>query len=475
MTDTKRTLSAITPLDGRYFDRVADLAELVSESGLIRERLRVEAGWLLWLADCEQVRDGLRLSDTLRKTLGNLADCPPEDAAQRVKAIEARTNHDVKAVEYYLREVLREAGAGDDVLSMIHFGCTSEDINNLAYALMLRAARDNILVPAMQRIIDGLAHLAAAWAAVPMLSRTHGQAATPTTVGKELAVFAFRLQRQLEQLSHQELFGKMNGAVGNYNAHVVAFPGLDWPSIAREFVEQFLGLKQNPLTTQIESHDTLLEYCAAVQRFNTILLGLCRDLWAYISIGYFRQKTKEGEVGSSTMPHKVNPIDFENAEGNLGVAGALLGHYADKLAVSRWQRDLSDSTVLRTLGTSLGHSLVAYKGFMVGLDKLELGTDRIAADLAEAWEVLAEPVQMVMRRYHVADAYERLKAASRGKTVTREAILAVIQATAELPGEAKEQLTALTPAMYTGEAERLTLRFCEDLAAIRRRERGDID
>ena len=470
MTETERTLSAITPLDGRYFGRVADLAEFVSEAGLIRERLRVEAGWLLWLADCEQIRDGLKLSDAVRTLLTDIFDNPPASAAERVKAIELRTNHDVKAVEYHLGELVREAGGGDDVISMIHFGCTSEDINNLAYALMLRKVRDKILVPAMRRIIDALVERAESWASIPMLARTHGQAATPTTVGKELAVFAFRLERQLEQFVQQEIFGKMNGAVGNYNAHVVAFAQLDWPAIGRGFVEQYLGLKQNPLTTQIESHDTLIEYCAILQRFHAILTGLCRDLWSYIALGYFRQKSTEGEVGSSTMPHKVNPIDFENAEGNLGIANALIGHYIDKLPISRWQRDLSDSTVQRTLGTMLGHALVAYKAFLHGFGKLELAAGRIDADLSQAWEVLAEPIQMVMRRYGVADAYERLKAHTRGKAVTRETIDAVIQATTELPADAKKRLATLTPSSYIGEAPRLTLSFCEAIASKRKKD-----
>ena len=472
MTETERTLSAITPLDGRYFGRVKDLAEFVSESGLMRERLRVEAGWLLWLADCEYIRDVFKLSEPIRTLLAGIYDCPPPQAAARIKAIEGETNHDVKAVEYYLREVLREAGAGDDVISMIHFGCTSEDINNLAYAMMLRTVRDEIIAPAMRKIVDALVDRAGAWAAVAMLSRTHGQPASPTTVGKELAVFAFRLERQLDQLIHQDLFGKMNGAVGNYNAHVVAFPQVDWPATGRGFVEQFLGLKQNPLTTQIESHDTMVEYCAIIHRFDTILTGLCRDLWGYISLGYFRQKTKEGEVGSSTMPHKVNPIDFENAEGNLGIAGTLINHYADKLPISRWQRDLSDSTVQRTLGTMLGHVLVGYRAFLHGFGKLEITVERIDADLSQTWEVLAEPIQMVMRRYGVADAYERLKVLTRGKAVTRETIGEVIRATKELPAEARERLAALTPSSYTGEAQRLTETFCEDLAAKRRSGRS---
>jgi adenylosuccinate lyase len=444
---------AVGPLDGRYRDRIVSLGKYVSEGGLISYRVRVEAHWLLYLADHSEIGRDLRLGPEVRSELERLAK------GLEVKAIEERTNHDVKAVEYFIQQVLDGHDADRGVLSFIHFACTSEDINNLAYGLMLEEVRAKELLPAMDRIVASLTSLAKAEAGRPMMSRTHGQTASPTTLGKEVAVFAHRLQRQREKLADLRFDGKISGAVGNYNAHVVAYPQVDWINLARGFVENRLRLAWNPLTTQIENHDSIAEFADALRRFNTISIDLCRDFWGYISLGYFRQQVKEGEVGSSTMPHKVNPIDFENAEGNFGLSSALASHFAEKLPISRWQRDLSDSTVLRALGTMIGHAMLAMTSLTKGLSKLAVNEKAIAADLDGAWEVLGEAVQTVMRKHGVMDAYERLKAVTRGKVVTRDMIRQVVLECQELPEAIKDQLLAMTPSGYVGLAPRLAVEF----------------
>jgi adenylosuccinate lyase len=452
-------LWAITPLDGRYGPQLAGLGHIVSEGALIGYRVQVEAEWLLHLSTIEQTKGYIELSPACRQLLTTLARREGTDWQQQVKDIERTTNHDVKAVEYFLQKRLRAAGAPDRTLAFIHFACTSEDINNLAYGLMLKELRHTRLLPLLEQVLADLASKAVQYGDVPMLARTHGQTATPTTLGKEIAVFGHRLQRQLILLNALPIDGKINGAVGNYNAHVAAFAGVDWPEVARSFVEDRLGLNFNPLTTQIENHDSVVEFASVIAHINTLLIGLSRDIWSYISIGYFRQRLKAGEVGSSTMPHKVNPIDFENAEGNLGLASAIARHFAEKLPISRWQRDLSDSTVLRAIGEMAGHSELAWRSLLRGLGKITADPETIARDLNDAWEVLAEPVQTVMRRHGVVDAYERLKAATRGKAVTRETLLAVIAECSELPADVKKQLSALTPSGYTGLASKLARDF----------------
>ena len=444
-------MTAISPLDGRYRSRVAPLAPLTSEFGLMRNRVMVEVEWFLHLAAEEQIPE-LPDPDPLARRAARaiwrdfaLAD------AQRIRDIERTTNHDVKAVEYFVKE--RIEPVAPEHVEFVHFGCTSEDINNLAYALMLKRAREEVMIPAMREPIERLRVLAAATADVAMLARTHGQAASPTTVGKELAVFIARLERQLKGFGQVGVLGKMNGAVGNYNAHLAAFPEIDWPALAARFVEG-LGLGFNAYTTQIESHDYIAEYFDALTRFNQVLLDLTQDIWGYIAIGYFRSRRIEGETGSSTMPHKVNPIDFENAEGNLGVANALMSHLARKLAVSRWQRDLSDSTALRSVGTCLGHSLVAYTSALRGIGKLELDTERLQQDLDSSWEVLAEAVQTVMRREGLREPYERLKELTRGRELDEASFKTLIEAL-DLPASALDALRRLTPASYTGLAQRL--------------------
>jgi adenylosuccinate lyase len=455
-------LQAIGPLDGRYRAQLEGLERFVSEAALIHYRLRIEAAWLLELESEPAVARHLQLPPAAKALLRQWAERPPEEAAAAVKEVERTTNHDVKAVEYVLRDGLERAGAGRAALAFVHFACTSEDINNLSYAMMLKELRSERLLPLMDRLLLDLADKARQHAALPMLSRTHGQTATPTTLGKELGVFGHRLRKLRVAFAALPLDGKINGAVGNYNAHLAAFPEVDWPRLAQRFVEDRLGLTLNALTTQIENHDAMVAYARAVEHFNTVAIGLCRDLWGYVSLGYFRQKTIAGEVGSSTMPHKVNPIDFENAEGNLGVANALAVHFAQKLPISRWQRDLSDSTVQRTLGTMVGHTELAWRSLLKGLGKLEVNPARLAADLDDAWEVLAEAVQTVMRRYGVADAYERLKEATRGKaTVTRQDLLTLVESCAELPSEAKEALRKLTPQTYVGLAKELALEFAD--------------
>jgi adenylosuccinate lyase len=447
------SLKALSPVDGRYAGKVDALRNICSEYGLIRYRVLVEVRWLQWLSDERSIVELPPFSMLMKSVLNRMVDEFSFDDAEWIKKAESRTNHDVKAVEYFIRERI---GTGTDVGNagdFVHFGCTSEDVNNLAYALMLRAARDEVLVPAMKELTAKLRAMANAHASLPMLSRTHGQAASPTTLGKEMANVAARLSRAQKQLSAVELRGKWNGAVGNFNAHVVAYPDVDWPELSHRFVAS-LGLDPNPHTTQIEPHDWTAEYAHALARYNTVLLDLCRDMWGYISLGYFRQRVKEDEVGSSTMPHKVNPIDFENAEGNLGISSTLLNHFAAKLPISRWQRDLSDSTVQRNFGTAIGHALVAIQSAKKGMEKLQVNAETISRDVDGAWEVLGEAVQTVMRRYGIAEPYEKLKALTRGRSVTKELMQEFIRSL-EIPDEAKRRLLALTPSAYTGAAEKL--------------------
>ncbi len=446
-------LTAISPIDGRYGRKTAALAPLVSEYGLIHQRVIVEIEWLKALAAEPAIGEVPPLSDSAIQVLDQLASGFNQTAAERVKAIEAVTNHDVKAVEYYLKEQLAEHAELAGVSEFVHFACTSEDINNLAYARMLKAAREEVLLPSIDQMINALTTLAQTHAETAMLSRTHGQPASPTTLGKELANVAARLQRQRTQLADTAILGKINGAVGNFNAHVSAYPDIDWLSFSEAYVTH-LGLDYNPYTTQIEPHDGIAELFDALARVNTIGIDLVRDLWGYIAWGYFRQQTKAGEVGSSTMPHKVNPIDFENAEGNFGMANAVLGHLARKLPVSRWQRDLTDSTVLRNLGVGLAHSVISYEALLRGLSKLEVDQTRLTDDLNANWEVLGEAIQTVMRRYGIAEPYERLKALTRGKRVDQAGLRAFVD-TLELPAEVRAGLKALTPARYTGLAAHL--------------------
>jgi adenylosuccinate lyase len=445
------SLTAISPIDGRYAGKTGALRAIFSEYGLIRHRVLVEVRWLLFLSVRSEVPEVNHLSADARAFLEAIVEGFEERDALRVKAIESGTNHDVKAVEYFLRERLAGHAELSRVTGFLHFACTSEDINNLAYGLMLEAARTQAILPLWDRLIECLTGMAHRHAGLPMVARTHGQPASPTTLGKELANHAYRLRRQRDQLRAATILGKWNGAVGNYNAHLAAYPEVDWLVLARDFVEG-LGLSFNPYTTQIEPHDNLAEVLAIIERFDTILIDLCRDLWGYISLGYFRQEVVESEVGSSTMPHKVNPIDFENAEGNLGMANAVLSHLAGKLPVSRWQRDLTDSTVLRNLGVGIAHAVIAYESCLRGLGRLEVDAGRIAEDLDNVWELLAEPVQTVMRRYGIEDAYERLKDLSRGRPLDREGLHAFL-ATLAIPESEKERLRALNPRTYTGNAE----------------------
>jgi adenylosuccinate lyase len=447
---------ALSPLDGRYAGKLEAVRHIFSEAGLMRERVRVECAWFLALAAGPAADALAKLPRAARELLVSLSRNPVGADIAAIKKIEARTNHDVKAVEIWLRGELTRHGATAAELEWLHFGCTSEDINNLAYALMLQSARAGLLLPMLEGIGSQLDSLARRHAAAPMLARTHGQTATPTTVGKELANVAARLQAQRAGIERVGILGKMNGAVGNFNAHVVALPQVDWLEFSRTFVEA-LGIASNPYTTQIEPHDWIAEYCHALMRANTVLLDLARDMWSYISLGYFKQRMIEGEVGSSTMPHKVNPIDFENAEGNLGLANALLGHFADKLPVSRMQRDLTDSTVLRNVGVAIGHSVLSYGSLERGLDKIELDPQRVAQDLDRAWEVLGEAVQTVMRAHGIADAYDRLKTFTRGRPIDRAAMHEFI-ASLELPPAEKQRLLSLEPATYVGLAPLLAKR-----------------
>jgi adenylosuccinate lyase len=451
--DIESQLLALSPLDGRYAAKVDVLRPIFSEYGLIAARVRVEIEWLLALATETSIAELAPFTHAQTERLRKLAsDFSVADAA-RVKAIERTTNHDVKAVEYFIKERLADDAELGPSLEFVHFACTSEDINNLSYALMLARARADVLLPAIDGLVAKLREMAHAHADLPMLARTHGQTASPTTVGKELANVVARLARQREVLAGLPMPGKINGAVGNYNAHVAAYPEVDWPAFARRFVES-LGLSWQPYTTQIEPHDGIAETCDAMKRIATICIDLCRDVWGYISLGYFRQTVKAGEVGSSTMPHKVNPIDFENAEGNFGVGNALFEHFAAKLPVSRWQRDLTDSTVLRALGTAFGHALIGIDALMRGLDKLSVNPERLAADLDASWEVLAEAVQTVMRRYGLPSPYEQLKALTRGQGIDEASMRAFI-GSLDLPADAKQRLLDMTPGNYTGLAGRL--------------------
>ncbi|OHC27811.1 MAG: adenylosuccinate lyase [Pseudomonadales bacterium RIFCSPLOWO2_12_59_9] len=445
------SLTAVSPVDGRYASKTSALRPIFSEYGLIRFRVMVEVRWLQRLAAHNGIAEVAPFSPAANALLNTLAENFELAHAERVKEIERTTNHDVKAVEYLLKEQAAKLPELANVSEFIHFACTSEDINNLSHALMLREGRDNVLLPQMRQVAEAIRQLAVNFADISMLARTHGQPASPTTLGKEFANVVYRLERQIQQVAAVPLLGKINGAVGNYNAHLSAYPDIDWEANAREFIENELGLEFNPYTTQIEPHDYIAELFDAIARFNTILIDFDRDVWGYISLGYFKQKTIAGEIGSSTMPHKVNPIDFENSEGNLGIANALLQHLASKLPISRWQRDLTDSTVLRNLGVGFAHSLMAYEATLKGISKLELNQQRIAADLDACWEVLAEPIQTVMRRYAIENPYEKLKELTRGKGITPEALMTFIDGL-EMPAAAKEELKKLTPASYIGNA-----------------------
>jgi adenylosuccinate lyase len=452
MTDAAPLL-ALSPLDGRYAGKVDALRPIFSEYGLIKARVTVEVRWLLALADEAGIVELKAFTPAARERLAVLASHLTVEHAARVKEIERTTNHDVKAVEYFIKEQLQGDAELGPALEFVHFACTSEDINNLSYALMLKEARDTVLLPKLDALIATLRAMAHEHAALPMLSRTHGQTASPTTVGKELANVVARLDRQRAVLAALPMPGKINGAVGNFNAHVSAYPDVDWSAMSKRFVES-LGLDWQPYTTQIEPHDGIAELCDACKRIDTIAIDLCRDIWGYISLGYFKQAVKAGEVGSSTMPHKVNPIDFENAEGNFGIANALFEHFAAKLPVSRWQRDLTDSTVLRALGTAFGHSQIGFDALLRGLGKLSVNPERLSADLDAAWEVLAEAVQTVMRRHGLPNPYEQLKALTRGQGITADSMRSFI-ASLDLPPDARARLERLTPASYIGLAERL--------------------
>lgn len=443
-------LTAISPIDGRYGAKTERLRTVFSEYGLIRYRVMVEVRWLQHLAANNQISEVAAFSPEADAALNALIDNFTVEQALRIKEIERTTNHDVKAVEYLIKETIADNPELNAVSEFVHFACTSEDINNLSHALMLKEGRDQVMVPALQQIANTLITMAHEFADVPMLSRTHGQTASPTTVGKEFANVAYRLTRQISLISAVPMLGKINGAVGNYNAHISAYPEIDWAQSAKQFIEQ-LDLEHNPYTTQIEPHDYMAELFDGLARANTILIDFSRDIWGYISMGYFKQKTIAGEVGSSTMPHKVNPIDFENAEGNMGLANAIYGHLATKLPVSRWQRDLTDSTVLRNMGVGLGYTMIALASLDKGIGKLQLNNERLAADLDASWEVLAEPIQTVMRRYGIEEPYEKLKALTRGNVMDQATIQSFID-TLDMPEQAKTELKKLTPALYTGNA-----------------------
>lgn len=452
------SLTAVSPVDGRYAGKTQALRPIFSEYGLIRARVLVEVRWLQRLAAHPAISEVPAFSAEANAVLNTLAENFSLEHAERVKEIERTTNHDVKAIEYLLKEQAAQLPELAQVSEFIHFACTSEDINNLSHALMLREGRDDVMLPLMRQTAEAIRELAIRFAAVPMLSRTHGQPASPTTLGKELANVVYRLERQIAQVAAVPLLGKINGAVGNYNAHLSAYPEIDWEANARAFIEDELGLGFNPYTTQIEPHDYIAELFDAIARFNTILIDFDRDIWGYISLGYFKQRTIAGEIGSSTMPHKVNPIDFENSEGNVGLANAVLRHLSEKLPVSRWQRDLTDSTVLRNIGVAFGYSLLAYDACLRGLGKLETNPARLAEDLDACWEVLAEPVQTVMRRYGIANPYEQLKELTRGKGISREALREFI-GTLAIPEDARKLLLDMTPGSYIGKAEELARRI----------------
>ncbi|MFH7042010.1 adenylosuccinate lyase [Paucibacter sp. JuS9] len=454
---TLSALTALSPLDGRYASRFAALRPLLSEFGLMHRRVQVEVEWFIALSDAG-FAEFAPLSEAARGLLRGLVTRFSEADAQAIKDIEKTTNHDVKAVEYWLKSRFESQPELKAAGEFVHFACTSEDINNTSHGLMLKAARQDVVLPTIDKIIAKLTGMAHAMAATPMLSRTHGQTASPTTVGKEIANVVARLRNARERIADVKLLAKMNGAVGNYNAHLSAWPEFDWEAFSQRVIEGQLGLSFNPYTIQIEPHDYMAEMFDAMTRVNTILIDWSRDVWGYVSLGYFKQRTKAGEIGSSTMPHKVNPIDFENAEGNFGLANAVLTHLSQKLPVSRWQRDLTDSTVLRNMGVAIGYAVLGYDSLLKGLDKLEINEAALADDLDSAWEVLAEPIQTVMRRYALPNPYERLKELTRGKAITREAIAAFI-ATLELPEAEKARLLAMTPGSYTGKAEALAKRI----------------
>jgi len=444
------SLTALSPTDGRYASKTADLRAFFSEYGLIYHRVLVEIRWLQKLATHTAITEVAPLSTEANDYLEDILNNFSTEDAQRVKTIERTTNHDVKAVEYYLKEKIAANAELNAVSEFIHFACTSEDINNLSYALMLKGGRDEVMLAEQDQVIDAIRTMAHDYAEIPLLSRTHGQPATPSTLGKEMANVVYRLQKQREHIANTLILGKINGAVGNYNAHIAAYPDVNWEQFAEEFVLS-LGLHWNPYTIQIEPHDYIAEMFDAVARYNTILIDFCRDIWSYISLGHFKQKVIKGEVGSSTMPHKVNPIDFENAEGNLGIANALMSHLSQKLPISRWQRDLTDSTVLRTLGVGIGHSSIAYQSALKGISKLEVNQAGIAADLDANWEVLAEPIQTVMRRYNIDQPYEKLKELTRGQKINAEILQAFVEKL-DMPEEAKAALAQMTPANYLGNA-----------------------
>ncbi len=458
------SLSALSPIDGRYASKTDSLRPWLSEAAFMRHRVKVEIFWLIALAK-SGLPDMPSFSGQSENQLIDLYEKFSDKDAQRIKDIEAVTNHDVKAVEYWMKEKVIGQAELEKASEFIHFACTSEDINNTSHGMMLLGARDHVLVPKLNELLVALKNIALTNAQVPMLSRTHGQPASPTTLGKEIANIYKRLERAISVMQGVPLFGKMNGAVGNYNAHLAAYPDFDWENFAKHVVENDLGLTFNPYTIQIEPHDSMAELFDSFTRINTILLDMDRDLWGYISLGYFKQRTKEGEIGSSTMPHKVNPIDFENSEGNLGIANALLKHLSEKLPISRWQRDLTDSTVLRNLGTAFGHSLLAYDSAIKGLSKLETNHVRIKEDLEQCWEVLAEPIQTVMRRYAIANPYEQLKELTRGKSITKESIRDFILNLA-IPQEAKDDLLKMTPHSYVGKAVELTLRIKDSSSIV---------
>ncbi|SPP31401.1 Adenylosuccinate lyase [Arsenophonus endosymbiont of Aleurodicus floccissimus] len=442
------SLTAVSPIDGRYSDKVSLLRPIFSEFGLLKYRIQVEVRWLQKLAACADIKEVPAFSAEATAYLKQIVANFNENDAIQIKQIEQTTNHDVKAVEYFLKEKMAAMPELEKVAEFIHFACTSEDINNLSHALMLKIARDQVVLPQWQKIINSLKEMARLYRVLPLLSRTHGQPATPTTIGKEFANVAYRMERQYQQLEQIEILGKINGTVGNYNAHLSAYPDINWHLFSEQFVTS-LGIKWNPFTTQIEPHDYIAELFNCIARFNTILIDFARDIWCYIALNHFRQKTVAGEIGSSTMPHKVNPIDFENSEGNLGLANALLNHLANKLPISRWQRDLTDSTVLRNLGVGIGYALVAYQATLKGLSKLEVNEQNLQTELDANWEVLAEAIQTVMRRYGIEKPYEKLKALTRGKRATADDIKAFIDSL-DLPQEEKNRLKTMTPANYIG-------------------------
>lgn len=467
MSASLSALTALSPIDGRYASKADSLREHLSEFGLIKARVTVEIRWLQALADNDAITELAKFDAETNDFLNAIVDNFSEADAQAIKDIEKTTNHDVKAVEYFIKDKFRGNAKLEDSLEFIHFACTSEDINNLSYALMLKDSRE-IVVEKLQAVTDSIVALSKEHATQPMLSRTHGQTASPTTLGKEMANVAYRLARQIKQIDQVELLGKINGAVGNYNAHLSAYPEVDWAAHAQSFITERLGLTFNPYTTQIEPHDYIAELFDAVRRFNTVLIDYNRDIWQYISLGYFKQKLKEGEVGSSTMPHKVNPIDFENSEGNLGVANAMLAHLGEKLPISRMQRDLSDSTVLRNIGVGLAQSMIAYDACLKGIGKLEVNPEKLNSDLDNAQEVLAEPIQTVMRRYRVENPYEKLKALTRGQAMTREKMLEFVNGNEldAVPEADKKRLLELTPATYIGNADEQALAIEEWIAKL---------